>query len=285
MATLQELLEVTDESTSREVVAGGIRIHYNEVGEGDPIICIHGGGPGATAWSNFRGNVQDLALNNRMIMFDMPGWGRSDYPEEALSQEWIGWIGKVINDFMEALNIESADIIGNSMGGQAGLGLAVHYPHRVKHLVMIGSQPTNVVFFQPTPQEALDNIVKFYAGEGPTIEKMDRLAKSLVYDSSRLTPDVIQERFDVATQPLALEQAKMRARQHRIDYYPYLEQNAAPTLLVWGQEDKGGALEVGLLMLKRFQNARLYVISKCGHWAQVEYREEFDRVCLDFFKT
>ncbi len=285
MATLQELLEVTDESTSREVVAGGIRIHYNEVGEGDPIICIHGGGPGATAWSNFRGNVQDLALNNRMIMFDMPGWGRSEYPEEALGQEWIGWIGKVINDFMETLGIESADIIGNSMGGQAGLGLAVHYPDRVKHLVMIGSQPTNVVFFQPTPQEALDNIVKFYAGEGPTLEKMERLAKSLVYDASRLTPDVIQERFDVATKPLALEQAAMRAKQHRIDYYPYLEKNAAPTLLVWGQEDKGGALEVGLLMLKRFQNARLYVIAKCGHWAQVEYREEFDRVCLDFFKT
>ena len=145
MATVQELRAVTDESTSKEVLAGGLRIHYNEVGTGDPIICIHGGGPGATSWSNFKGNIQDLALNNRVLLFDMPGWGRSDFPDDAVDKEFIGWIGGVLSDFMDALGIDSADVIGNSMGGQAALGLALAHPEKVKHMVMIGSQPSSVM--------------------------------------------------------------------------------------------------------------------------------------------
>jgi 4,5:9,10-diseco-3-hydroxy-5,9,17-trioxoandrosta-1(10),2-diene-4-oate hydrolase len=285
MATRQELQGVTDESTSREVVAGGIRIHYNEIGTGDPIICIHGGGPGATSWSNFKGNLQDLALNNRVLMFDMPGWGRSEFSEDAVNQEFIGWIGGVLNDFMEALGIDKADVIGNSMGGQAALGLALNHPDKVKHMVMIGSQPSSVTFIQPTPQEALANIGKFYRGEGPTLEKMRVLAESLIYDASIITDEVVQERFDAATTPEALEQYARRSKQPREDYYFELAKNTVPTLIIWGQEDKGGAIEAGFLMLKRFQNARMYVFQHCGHWAQVEKREEFDRICLDFFKA
>ncbi len=285
MATAQELRTVTDESTSREVMAGGIRIHYNEIGTGDPIICIHGGGPGATSWSNFRGNVQDLALNNRLLLFDMPGWGRSDYPDDAVNHEWIAWMGGVLNDFMEALGIENADVIGNSMGGQATLGLALNHPSRIKHMVMIGSQPSSVTFIQPTPQEALANIVKFYRGDGPTVEKMRTLAHSLIYDASIITDEVVQERFASATTPEALEQVERRGKQPRNDYYFELEKNTVPTLLIWGQEDKGGSIESGFLMLKRFQNARMHIFQRCGHWAQVEKREEFDRICLDFFKS
>ena len=285
MATGREIEAATEESTSREVIAGGIRIHYNEVGDGDPIIAIHGGGPGATSWSNFQGNIPALARDNRLLMFDMPGWGRSEYPEDAVEHEFIAWMGGVLDDFMAALGIASADVIGNSMGGQAALGLAINHPDRVRHLVLIGSQPTNTVFFQPTPLEAIHNIVKFYRDDGPSFEKMKTLAVSLVHDASMVTDELVRERLAAATTPEALDQAKRRARQPRGDYYFELGKNAAPTLLVWGQEDKGGALEAGLTMLKRFQNARMYIFAKCGHWAQIEHREEFDRVCLDFFRS
>jgi pimeloyl-ACP methyl ester carboxylesterase len=64
-----------------------------------------------------------------------------------------------------------------------------------------------------------------------------------------------------------------------------LERNRVPTLVVWGIDDKGGALEVGLLMTRRFQNARMYIFAKCGHWAQMEHQATFDRLVLDFFKN
>jgi 2-hydroxy-6-oxonona-2,4-dienedioate hydrolase len=110
-----DMSKITEQSTSRTVDANGLRVHYHDVGEGDPIIAIHGGGPGATAWSNFKGNIAGLAANNRLLMFDMPGWGRTEYPEGAEKEEFIGWCGRVLKDFMDALGIDKADVIGNSM--------------------------------------------------------------------------------------------------------------------------------------------------------------------------
>ncbi|MDA1215633.1 MAG: alpha/beta hydrolase [Chloroflexi bacterium] len=96
MATAEELRSATEESTSRTVTVNGLRIHYNEVGSGDPVLCIHGGdpvlcihggGPGATGWSNFKQNITGLANDNRMLMLDLPGWGRSEYPDTT--DEWL----------------------------------------------------------------------------------------------------------------------------------------------------------------------------------------------------
>lgn len=276
---------LSDAATSRSVVAGGIRIHYNEVGAGPPIIGIHGGGPGATSWSNFRGNIEALSANNRFIMFDMPGWGRSDYPADAVNHEFIHWMGGVLNDFMDALDIDSADIIGNSMGGQAALGLALRFPHRIKHLVMIGSQPTDTLLFQPLPQEGIASIGRFYGGDGPTIEKMRSIVSSMVFDQRFVTDELVLERFEAAMTPASLEQGARWAKQPRGDYYFEFKNNSVPTLLIWGHDDRGGALEAGLMMLRRFQDARMYIFAKCGHWAQVEHRDEFNRICLDFFAT
>ena len=68
----------------------------------------------------------------------------------------------------------------------------------------------------------------------------------------------------------------------RRDLYSELDQITCSTLLVWGQEDKGSALEVGLQMLKRTQDARMHIFQRYGHWAQVEHQQEFERVVLNF---
>lgn len=275
----------TEAGTEKEIVAGGVRIHYHDIGSGDPIIAIHGGGPGATAWSNFKENVPALSANNRLILFDMPGWGRSEFPDDAVGKEFISWMGEVLENFMDALGIKSADVIGNSMGGQGALGLALRNPDRIKHLVLIGSQPTEAQMFQPLPQSGIQTIIDFYGDEGPTIEKMRRMLSSMVHDRSRVTDELVQERFGYATTAEALDQARRKSRQHRQDQYFELAKNKVKTLLVWGQEDRGGALEAGLLMLRRFQDARMYMFSKCGHWAQLEHRDEFNRVVLEFFRA
>lgn len=283
MATLQEVQQATEESTSKYVQAGGIRLHYNEIGTGDPILCLHGGGPGATSWSNFKQNLPDIARDHRILMMDMPGWGKSEFPE--YDEDWFDFIGRVIEDFLDAVGVDEVDLIGNSMGGQAGLGFALRRPDRLKHLVLIGSQPTEAgIVIQPTPQEALANIASYYAGDGPSIEKMERLVRSLIYDFSLVTPETIRERYESSITPVNMERGR-RGFSKRRDLYSELSSISVPTLIIWGQEDKGGALEVGLQMLKKLQNARLYVFQRCGHWAQVEHREEFDRVVLDFFAS
>jgi len=279
MATVEQPGTVTEASTSKFVQAGKLRLHYNEVGTGPPILCIHGGGPGASGWSNFKGNISALAQNNRMIMVDLPGYGDSDKPvvEKHLLTFWAG----AMKDFLDALGIESVDIIGNSMGGQTGIKLAIDYPEKVKRLVIIGSTPVQAVIMQALPLEAIRNIRGFYAGTGPSREKMRQTLQSLVYDSSFLTDDIVEERYQAAVRPDLVEWNSHHVEPQ--DLYFELGQNKAPTLIVWGQDDRAGALEVGLLMLRKFQNARLYVFQRCGHWAHVEHRDEFNRVVLDFF--
>ena len=275
--------DMTEASTSRFITVEGLKIHYNDAGAGAPVLCIHGGGPGATAWSNFKQNIPAITgANRRMLMLDMPGYGKSEFPDGS-REDFFDFMGKIIDGFLSALDIgDPVDIIGNSLGGQAALGLELRYPERTGHLALIGSQPTSAgIVIQPQPQEALNNIIKYYAGEGPTPDKMRRLVESLLYDASMVTDETLQERFEASRDPGQMRLLGLPRR----DLYPELEQIACPTLLIWGQEDKGGALEVGLQMLKKFQNARMHIFQRCGHWAQVEHQQEFERVVLNFFSS
>ena len=274
---------LTGADASHYVTVDGIKLHYNDAGEGKPVLCIHGGGPGATAWSNFKQNIPAItASGRRMIMVDMPGYGKSEFAD-GLNEDFFDYMGRMLDEFLNALDIKgSVDVIGNSLGGQAALGLEIVKPERMKHLVLIGSQPTSAgIVIQPMPQEALKNIVNYYGGDGASLEKMRRLVESLLFDSSWVTDETIQERFEASKDPGQMRLLGLPRR----DFYADLPNVAVPTLLVWGQEDKGGALEVGLQMLRKLQNARMHIFQRCGHWAQVEHQQEFEQVVLNFFDS
>jgi pimeloyl-ACP methyl ester carboxylesterase len=212
----------------------------------------------------------------------MPGYGKSEF-NDALIEDFFDYMGRMLDQFLSAIGIDEAvDLIGNSLGGQAALGLELHNPKRIKHLVLIGSQPTSAgIVIQPQPQEALNNIINYYAGEGPSLEKMRRLVESLLYDASLVTEETLNERFEASRDPGQMRLLGLPRR----DLYSDLNEIAVATLLVWGHEDKGGALEVGLQMMKLMQNARMHIFQRCGHWAQVEHQEEFEQLVLNFLKS
>lgn len=275
--------KITESSTSNYIDVDGIKLHYNDVGSGRPLLCIHGGGPGATAWSNFKQNISAFTDQGyRMLMVDMPGYGKSGFPD-GLEEDFFDFMGRMLDEFLNALGItESVDVIGNSLGGQAALGLELHNAKRMDHLVLIGSQPTSAgIVIQPQPQEALNNIINYYGGDGPSIDKMRRLVESLLYDASMVTEETLKERFEASRDPGQMRLLGLPRR----DLYSDLDRIAVPSLLVWGHEDKGGALEVGLQMMKKLQNARMHIFQRCGHWAQVEHQVEFEQLVLNFFTS
>jgi len=268
---------------SRFAQAGGVKIHYQEGGSGDPLICIHGAGPGATGWSNFKGNFDHLTRHFRTILIDMPQYGKSDKP--VVPGGRLAFLARVLNDFMSEMKIERAVFIGNSMGGQAALKLAIDFPERVKRLAVIGSSPLKAgSIFQPMPLEAIRNIRNYYLGDGPSIPKMRQLLESLVSNASMVTDDLVRERYEASLDQEIIELNK-KPQGEAEDLYFELPNVKAPALLVWGQDDRAGALDVGLLMLRRMANARMILFSKCGHWANVEHRDEFNRVVVDFLKA
>jgi len=259
-----------------------VRIHYQEVGEGTPLICIHGAGPGASSASNFKNNTPVLSEKFRVILYDMPQFGKSE--KVAIDEGRLTFNGRILKGFMEQINVEKASFLGNSMGGQAALKLAIDNPERIERLAVIGSTPVALSVFNPQPLEGIKMIAGYYKGDGPSREKMRALVETLVYDSSFLTDDVLEERYQSSIDPEVLDlHANRQKPLPKQDLLFELSKIKAKTLLIWGLDDRFGALDIGLTMLRYIQGAQMHVFSNCGHWAQVEHADEFNRLTTDFF--
>ena len=116
--------QIGDEAaTSRFVQAGDVRMHYNEVGTGAPVIMLHGTGPGASSWSNFSNNVEAFAGRFRALLVDMPQYGKSQ--KVVIEGGRLTYTSRVLQNLMDALHIERAHFVGNSMGGQVAIKLAI----------------------------------------------------------------------------------------------------------------------------------------------------------------
>jgi 4,5:9,10-diseco-3-hydroxy-5,9,17-trioxoandrosta-1(10),2-diene-4-oate hydrolase len=272
---------LTEAATSKFANAGNVRIHYNEVGAGPVMICIHGGGPGANSWSTFTSNVDEFARDHRVLFVDLPQFGKS--AKIALEGPQLTTLAAIMNDFMTELKIDTAAFVGNSFGGQVAIKLAIDFPHRVSHLVVLGSAPVIHSIFAPMPVEGVKLIGAYYREGGPSLEKMRAILSTLLFDQSRLTDAMVRERYEASIDPEILELKKGPPPQ-RQDLTSEFGRVAAPTLVVWGMDDRAGALDVGLLMVRAFQNAQMHIFSKCGHWAQVEHAREFNDLVLAFIK-
>jgi pimeloyl-ACP methyl ester carboxylesterase len=261
------------------VQAGGVRLHYNDIGAGSAVVCVHGGGPGASGWSNFNQNVPALSAKYRLLLVDMPQFGRS---EKVVIQEGrLTYVARVLKDFLDRLGIAKAHFIGNSMGAQTALKFALDYPDRIDRLVALGNGAVTQTVLTPRPTEGVKLIQAFYKGAGPTREKLRRLIETLVYDSSFLTDALLEQRFAAANDPETVALWSKNPPPNE-DIGALLGKVACRTLLVWGIEDRFSPIEGGLALLKRLKDARLHVFAQCGHWAQVEKAREFDRLVLDF---
>src|SRR5918912_2762458 len=261
-------MQVIDEAaTSHTVLAGGIRVHYHDIGSGYPVIMLHGAGPGASSWSNFKRNVGPFSEHYRALLVDMPQYGKSEKP--IIEGGRLAYTAGVLNDFMQQLGIDKAHFVGNSMGGQAAIKLAIDHPERVDRLVVIGSTPVSTSLFCPMPLEGIKLIAGYYRDDGPSMPKMRKLLETLVYDPSFLTDETVRERYEASIDPDTVRVMSAPPPQ-REDLSGELHKVACPTLLVWGLDDRFGALDIGIFMARKFQNARMHLFSKCGHWAQVE---------------
>ena len=119
--------------------AGAVRIHYGEAGAGPPVICLHGTGPGADAWANFRLNAGALADRHRTLLVDLPRFGRSE--KVVVKGPRLDYLSGAIRAFMDALGIERAHFVGNSMGAQVALKIAIDTPERVGRMVLVAPAP------------------------------------------------------------------------------------------------------------------------------------------------
>jgi pimeloyl-ACP methyl ester carboxylesterase len=270
---------------SRFVESKSGRIHFQEAGKGEPLILIHGGGPGAYGYSNYRKNVGPLSQTHRVIVIDLPGYGRSD-PRKSENGLFVPNAEATL-ELMDHLGLPRVSIVGNSLGGGTALRLAMDHPERVDRLILMGpggSMPTTSTF----PSEGLLRMLTFYDGDGPSVEKLNRVLDLLVFDRSSITPALVEERFKTATLPQTLANPPLRGQAHNPNnelWRDNLESISHKTLIIWGREDRVLPLDMAFILLKRIPNADMHIFSKCGHWAQWERAEDFNRLVTDFLRN
>ncbi|WP_410602140.1 4,5:9,10-diseco-3-hydroxy-5,9,17-trioxoandrosta-1(10),2-diene-4-oate hydrolase [Amycolatopsis sp. lyj-90] len=270
-------------------VQGGLKLHYHEAGVEHPetVILLHGGGPGASAWSNFGRNLPVFAKNYRTLAIDQPGFGRSDKPTEH--PQYFRHSADAVVGLMDELGIERAHFVGNSLGGGASVRLALNHPQRAGRLVLMGPGGLSLNLFAPDPTEGIKNLGRFSAPPGPSREKLEAFLRIMVHDQSLITDELIDERFAAASAPESLAAMKAMGKSFaQPDTYEegMLWREAhrlrQRVLLIWGREDRVNPLDGALLALKTIPRAQLHVFGGCGHWAQLEKFDEFNRLALDF---
>lgn len=270
--------------------AGGLRLHYHEAGaeHAETVILLHGGGPGASSWSNFSRNIPELAKRFRTIAVDQPGFGRSDKPTEH--PQYFVHSSTAVVGLMDALGIEKAHLIGNSLGGGTAVRLALDHPDRAGRLVLMGPGGLSVNLFAPDPTEGVKNLARFAAPPGPSKEKLEEFLRVMVHDQSLITEELLEERFAAASTPESVAaMAAMGASFSGPDYEQGMLWREAHrlrqrVLLIWGREDRVNPLDGALVALKTIPRAQLHVFGRCGHWAQLECFDQFNRIATDFLE-
>ncbi|MGA4690440.1 alpha/beta fold hydrolase [Rhodococcus sp. AB351] len=279
--------EFTFENTARELATDRGTLRYHEAGTGEPLLLLHGSGPGVTGWRNYRGVLADLAEHFRCLVLEFPGFGVSD-PCEGHP---MAMASVAVTDFLDGLGLDRVSIIGNSMGGIVGTQFAIAHPDRVEKLVTIGGAGRSV--FAPSPGEGIRLLMEFT--DDPTRDKLVRWLRSMVYDPAIVTEELIEERWALATEPKTLEiarrmystaafaaGAKAAAASDATPYWAQLHKITAPVLLTWGRDDRVSPVDMAMLPMRELRRGELHVFPNCGHWTMIEAREAWLSAVLAF---
>ncbi|MCB1889658.1 MAG: alpha/beta fold hydrolase [Rhodocyclaceae bacterium] len=263
---------------ARTIRAAGIETNYHDVGTGDPVLMIHGSGPGVSAWANWRLVMPTLAEQARVIAPDMAGFGFSERPA-GYAYTMDNWVAQAVG-LLDALEIEQADLVGNSFGGALALALTIRHPERVRRLVLMGSVG---VPFEIT--EGLDEVW----GYTPSFENMRRIMDYFAWDRSLVNDELARLRYEASIRPGFQESFSAMfpaPRQRWVDAMTSPEADiraiAHETLIIHGRDDQVIPMATSLALHQLISRSQLHVFGRCGHWTQIEHAARFARLVGGF---
>jgi pimeloyl-ACP methyl ester carboxylesterase len=268
----------TTETAGRTVDAGGILTHYHDAGTGEPVLLLHGSGPGVSAWANWQHNIPALAQRYRVIAPDLVGFGCTQRPASVYYslETWVDHLWA----FLDALGIEKTSLVGNSLGGRIGLDMARQHPERLERLVLMGAPGVGMTL---TPG------LKALREYQPSQENMrSMLLDCFAVDPSIITDDLVRERYEASVAPGAFEAYRdmFFSGRHAGGELGITEEQvrAVPTrtLIIHGREDQVVPVDVAWNMVRLLPDADLAVFARCGHWTQIERSADFNRLVAGF---
>ena len=262
----------------RTIDAGGIQTSYLEAGAGEPIVMLHGSGPGVSAMANWQYNIGALSQRFRVLAPDIVGFGATKRPDDIVYslRTWTDHVWALL----DAHGIEKTAIVGNSLGGRIALQMATDRPDRITKMVLMGAPGVGM-----TLTEGLAALRAYQ----PSHDAMrDLLRNYFAVDPAMITDELVEIRHQDSIADGAYEAYRTMFfdPRHAGSELGITEDEVraitTPALLVHGREDKVVPMQVSVTMLGLLPNADLHVFSACGHWTQIERADEFSALVSDY---
>ena len=258
--------------------APGEITHFHELGEGTPILFLHGSGTGVTAAANWWLNLPEISRAGRCIAIDSIGYGQTVVAPgtEYGIREWVRHAVRVL----DALGIEKTWIVGNSLGGWLAFQFAIDFPDRLLGIVSMG-----------TGGAKLTGALKGHSNPVLTPEGVRDTLELFVVDKSLVTDDLVSLRYASALNDTASDRltevvaARDRDRIALPLDFDVLSRLDVPVLLIHGTQDRVIPVSRTWELLGVLPHADAHIFSQCGHWSQVERADDFNALVSRFLTT
>lgn len=258
----------------------GHSTHYLKKGEGVPIILIHGFNMDMNTWTH---NIEALAANHSVYAFDL--WGMGYSTREAMDTGYPLFAEQLLQ-FMDALEIDKATLVGHSIGAGTAIYFAVHNPDRVARLVLVDSTgipnplPLRSKFF------TLPGVGEFLLGINNNYFRRKNLNDIWFHEKYRLTDEVFRD----LTQFQKVEgSSEILLQILRRDFFHTLSEEIKqlshmdiPTLIVWGRYDVSIPLKIGREMHSILEGSSFEVIDNGGHMPNWDSPAQFNQIVMAF---
>jgi pimeloyl-ACP methyl ester carboxylesterase len=264
--------------------AGGV--NYAEIGEGEPILFVHGI---AGCWRNWLENLPYFGRTHRAIALDLPGFGDSPMPSWEISMTNYG---RLVHDFCERLGLDQvAALVGNSMGGFISTEAVIEEPERFDRLVLISAAGVNFAEWQGRTFDATGRFVKaaipFLSGDRRVYWTRPRGRKlafgRLFRNPNKLRPELLAEQVRPGLQAPAFTEALTKIWGY--DTRQRLPEIEIPTMVVWGLNDQIVPVEGALGYHRLIPHSRLELFERTGHLPQLERPTRFNPLLEEFIES
>lgn len=262
-----------------QVDTGGYLTNYHDMGAGEPLVLLHGSGPGVSAWANWRGVVPAFAESFRVVMPDLVGFGYTAEPADFSFEFMHSWVAQ-LDALLDELTLDSVNLVGNSFGGAVALAYVIARPERVRRLVLMGSVGTTGEL-----TEGLDQVW----GYTPSLDNMRGVLDVMAYNRDLVTDELAQLRYEASLRPGVQERfARLfpAPRQRWLDAVAQRDEDVAaiaqPTLLLHGRDDRVIPVTMSQHLHSLIRDSQFHSFGCCGHWTQIEQATRFVSLVTQF---
>jgi pimeloyl-ACP methyl ester carboxylesterase len=272
----------------RSITVHDARVNYVEMGDGPPVVFIHGL---AGCWQNWLENIPRFAERHRVIAVDLSGFGHSELPREEIS---IPGYGRFIDAFLGKIGIEKATLVGNSMGGFIAAETAISHPSRVEKLVLVSAAGGPALRERNDASQArVMRAARMFApiaaaaiARREHLIRRPRLRRMLLLKIAR-HPELIEPELCYEVASGGGKPGFLAALQAILDYdfEDRIPEISCPALIIWGRNDEIVPVEDAYEYERLIPGSRKVIFEDTGHVPMVERPERFNGLVEEFVSS